>query len=115
MDERRQLKRRHLIYYLQVEDIDTGRLLGHLVDVSPGGVMLMSEDAIQVDTVFHLRMKIPGGASGTLQTIEFQAKSVRSGKDINPDFYDTGFHMVSLSPAQLGQLETLIDDYGFRD
>ena len=39
MDERRHLKRRHLIYYLSVEDIDTGRTLGHLVDVNPGGIM----------------------------------------------------------------------------
>jgi hypothetical protein len=115
MNERRLLKRRHLIYYLSVEDVDTNRLLGHLVDVTPDGIMLMSPEPIEAGKVFRLRMTIPAGSEGTPQTIEFQARSVRSGKDVNPDFFDTGFHMVSLTPAQLGLIETLIDDHGFRD
>ena len=115
MSERRHLKRRHLLYYLSVEDIDTGRLLGHLVDVTADGIMLMGAEPIQAGQVFRLRMTVPAGAEGTSQTIDFQAKSVRSGKDVNPDFFDTGFHMVSLTPTQLGLMETLIDDYGFRD
>jgi hypothetical protein len=115
MEERRHLKRRHLIYYLSVEDIDTGRALGHLVDVTPDGIMLMSQEPIQTEQVFRLRMTIPAGATGSRETIEFQARSVRSSKDVNPDFFDTGFHTVSLTPTQLGLIETLIDDYGFRD
>ena len=47
--------------------------------------------------------------------MEFQAESVRCGKDINPDFFDTGFHLVSLTPTQLGQIKTLIEDHGFND
>jgi hypothetical protein len=47
MTERRHLKRRQLIYYLSVEDIDTGRTLGHLVDVNRGGIMLISPEPIQ--------------------------------------------------------------------
>jgi hypothetical protein len=47
--------------------------------------------------------------------MEFQAESVRCGKDINPDFFDTGFHLVSLTPTQLGLIKTLIDDHGFSD
>lgn len=115
MNERRLLKRRHLIYYLSVDDLDTGRALGHLVDVTAEGIMLMSQEPIPEGLVFRLRMTIPAGAEGTRQTIEFQAKSVRSSTDVNPDFFDTGFHMVSLTPAQLGLIETLIDDHGFRD
>ena len=115
MDERRLLKRRHLLYYLSVEDTDTGVLLGHLVNVTAGGIMLMSLEPIPTGRVFQLRMTIPAGAEGARQTLVFQAKSVRSGKDVNPDFFDTGFHMVSLTPTQLGLMETLIDDYGFRD
>ena len=115
MDERRQLKRRHLIYYLSVEDIDTGRTLGHLVDVNPDGIMLMSPEPIQSGKVFRLRMTIPAGDEGTRQTMEFRAESVRCGKDINPDFFDTGFHLVSLTSAQLGLIKMLIDNHGFND
>jgi hypothetical protein len=115
MNEQRLLKRRHLLYYLSVEDTDTGRLLGHLVDVTADGIMLMSLEPIPTGQLFRLRMTIPPGADGTRQTIEFQARSVRSGKDVNPDFFDTGFHLVDLTPAQLGLIETLIDDHGFRD
>jgi hypothetical protein len=115
MNERRLLKRRHLIYYLSVEDVDTGRVLGHLVDVTSAGIMLMSPDAIPTGRVFQLRMTLPAEADGDKQTIAFQATSVRCGKDVNPDFFDTGFHLASLTPAQLSLIETLIDDHGFRD
>jgi hypothetical protein len=115
MAERGQLKRRHLIYYLRVIDVETDHVLGHLVDVTTDGIMLMSPEAIPADRVFHLRMMLPAEAGETQQAVEFEARSARSGKDLNPDFFDTGFHLVSLTPKQLARLVTLIEDHGFRD
>ena len=36
-DETRSLKRRHLVYYLEVYDDDANELLGHLVDLTTCG------------------------------------------------------------------------------
>ncbi len=114
MAERRKLKRRHLIYYLRVFDRATGRLLGHLVDLTPDGMLLMSERPVRVGRTVGLRMVIPGAGAGD-QTIEFDAVSKWTNKDVNPDFYDTGFALSGVSRKHLAQIETLIDDFGFRD
>ena len=59
MDEKREIKRRHLIYYLRVFDRKTDQLLGHLVNITPQGIMLISEESLATDTTFQLRMKLP--------------------------------------------------------
>jgi hypothetical protein len=114
MPERRKLKRRHLIYYLRIFDRATGRLLGHLVDLTPDGMMMMSERPVRVGRTVGLRMVIPGTAASD-QTIEFDATSKWTSQDVNPDFYDTGFELSGITRKQLARIETLIDDFGFRD
>ena len=42
----RAYKRRHLIYYLEVYDDETGDLLGHLVDITLQGLKLTSKKEI---------------------------------------------------------------------
>jgi hypothetical protein len=115
MAETRKLKRRHLIYYLRVMDSRTGRLLGHLVDVTTEGIMLMSQQPIPTGELFKLRMVLPAEAPEQTVTIDLEAKSLWSRKDVNPDFFDTGFQIVTASPPQLAAIATLIDDHGFRD
>jgi hypothetical protein len=47
MQEKRKLKRRHLIYYLRVFEKNTDTLLGYLVDITPEGIMIMSESPVE--------------------------------------------------------------------
>jgi len=113
MPDRRKVKRRHLLYYLRVFDRNTGRQLGHLVDITPEGIMLMSERPIRVGRTIAMKMMLPG-ASGE-RAVEFEATSLWTGQDINPDFHDTGFRVEKATRRLLNEIETLIDDYGFRD
>ena len=39
--EKRQIKRRHLIYYLRIYDGISSRIIGHAVDISQQGMMLI--------------------------------------------------------------------------
>lgn len=114
MPDRRKVKRRHLIYYLRVFDRATGRQLGHLVDLTPDGMMMMSERPVRVGRTIGLKMVLPGEAARE-QVLEFDATSMWTSPDVNPDFYDTGFKLSKVSRRHLAQIETLIDDYGFRD
>jgi hypothetical protein len=114
MPERRKLKRRHLLYYLRVYNADTRRLVGHLVDITPDGVLIMSDQAIRLGRSIRLRMNLPGPPRDN-QALEFQATSLWRRRDVNPDFWDTGFQTMDLSRKQAVAIETLIEDYGFRD
>ena len=58
-NDRRGIKRRHLIFHLRVFDRETGEKLGHVVDISAEGMMLVSESAIDVDRDYKLQMRLP--------------------------------------------------------
>ncbi|AFY78482.1 MAG: PilZ domain-containing protein [Hydrococcus sp. C42_A2020_068] len=114
MQEKRKLKRWHLIYYLRVRDRHTDKPIGHLIDISEGGMMLVSEAPIAVGRVFQFQMMLPEEIAGTT-TWEFDAKSLWSQPDFNPSLYKTGFQLLNVIPEDIGTIECLIDDYGFRD
>jgi hypothetical protein len=112
--EKRELKRAHLIYYLRVFDRNTEKLLGHLVDLTPKGVMLVSEEPIAVGETFKVRMMLPITVFGK-NRIDFEAESLWSTNDINPDFYDTGFRLTGLDPADEELIQSLVKEYGFNE
>ena len=108
--EKRNFKRWQLIFYLRVFDQDTGSLLGHIVDISESGMMLISDQPLPVDQPFRLYLEAPRD-TGPRQRIEFEAHSLWSKNDINPDFYDTGLRITRLTPYALRQLRLLIADF----
>ncbi len=114
MPERRKLKRRHLLYYLQVFKGPDNSLAGHVVDITPEGVMLMTGTEMAPGRTLELRMIMPGDP-GDDRELQFTATSLWCRQDVNPDFWDVGFKTEGLSRKQAAAIETLIDDYGFRD
>lgn len=114
MDGKRTLKRRHLIYYLQVFDEESGEQLGHLVDITTRGIKLVSKKAIDTDRDYHLRMTLPEGYFKE-NVIHFQGKALWSGNDVNPDFYDTGFEVANLDKKVRTVIIKLINWLGFNE
>jgi hypothetical protein len=112
MDGNRTLKRRHLIYYLEVFDEDTDELLGHLVDITTRGIKLVSKKAIGTDREYHLRMTLPEGYFQE-NVIHFQGRALWSGNDVNQDFYDTGFEVANLDKEVRKVIIKLINWLGF--
>ncbi|MEM7209466.1 MAG: PilZ domain-containing protein [Pseudomonadota bacterium] len=113
-NDRREIKRRHLIFHLRVFDRITNEKLGHIVDISPEGMMLVSEEPIPVDQNFQLRMHLPNHEDA-IEPHDFEARSCWSNNDINPMFYDTGFHVIQATSEHIQLVKRLVDDYGFRD
>ena len=110
----RGLARRHLIFYLEVYDYDTGALLGHLVDITTKGIKLVSREKIEPGQRFRMRMVLPEDyfSQGSLH---FQGESLWSGNAINPDFFDTGFAVSGLTPEGTRVVEELVSLVGFND
>lgn len=108
--ERRTLKRWHLIFYLRVFDQENATVLGHIVDISEGGMMLLSDNPIPVSKDFRVWVDVPK-ETGSRQRIHLEARSLWSHHDINPDFYDTGFYINDVSSATVHKLTQLIDDF----
>ncbi len=114
MEEVRALKRRHLVYYLDVFDDEKGDLLGKLVDITTRGVKLVSRLPIAIDIDYSLRLTFPEGYFRK-RDLTFEARSIWSSNDVNPDFYDTGFEVIKLDREGRKVIRRLIDLVGFND
>ena len=110
--EKRRLKRWYLVLYLRVYDQDTNELLGHIVDISKEGMRLVSDKPLSLNRTFRLWVDVH--KEGTpRQRIQLEAESLWTGRDVNPDFYDTGFRMLNISTQALLQLQLLIEEFKF--
>jgi hypothetical protein len=114
MEERRRLHRRHILFYSRVFDRKTGVFLGYLGNMNEGGLMIISEEPIPVDETFLLRIDLPEDIYSTT-VLNFEAKSVWSRKDIDPNFYNTGFQLVEITEEGKEIINQIVEDYGFRD
>lgn len=114
MAERRRVKRKYLLFYTRIFDARTNALLGHLIDITPQGAMLISEKPLPVGEAVRLRMELSPDVS-TLPYVEFDAHSVWCRPDVNPLFYNTGFELRAVTPEQAEIIENIIEAYGFRD
>ncbi len=103
-------ERTHLIYHLRVFDAKTGKLLGHMTDITPEGMMLIGEKPVKPKKDFSLRMDLPRNvmADGHLT---FSAQSKWCRKEAGGDFYAMGFRIVEMSPEGLAIMRALIRDF----
>ena len=98
--ERREYERYSTNFYLCVYDPLTDDLLGHVIDISIGGIKLLHKELIPVGQSMPIRMEA-ALENGLRETIELTATAMWTGTDENADSYNTGFKFLALSlPAQ---------------
>lgn len=114
MQERRKFKRRYLMYYSRIFDKSKGSVLGYIVDLTPEGAMILSEQPVEVGQRFDFRMDLPEGIA-TKEFLDFEAESRWCSRDIDPNFWDTGLHLFNISEDDRLIIERMIQEYGFRD
>ena len=112
MKDKRKHKRVNLIYYLEIYDNRTDKHLGNLVDITPEGLMMISEEEMPAGSDYHLRMLLPETAYGK-KAISFKANSRWTKKDMNPAFYASGYQIVDIGPVESETITSLIDNFSF--
>ena len=114
MEERRKIKRRYLMFYSRVYDRKSGRLIGHLSDLTREGAMIIGEEPVEPGQLFNLSMDLPEDIFGK-PLLFFEAKSIWCKPDVDPAFYVSGFHVEKITPADVEIIERIVESYGFRD
>lgn len=108
--DRRQYERYSTEFYLSVYEKEKSLPLGQVVDISLGGLQLVSSEPIPVNKHLHLWMDV-SMESGRHEKIVFEAVSIWSGEDDDDDdSYNTGFQFINLSTEALASLQGVIDD-----
>ena len=110
MVKEKRLKERHRYFYSRVYDENTHHQAGRLVDITTVGIRLISDNFIETDTDFQLRMVLPKGIEGK-KSIRFDARSIWCKKTTHTELYDAGFKLTNISPENLEIIEQLIQNY----
>ncbi len=105
--ERREYERYSLDHYLRVIDAETNKQLGDVVDISLGGIRLLSNEALPKGQTLRLRFEIAMGAEYQAEVL-FAARTVWCRNDIDPGFYTSGLKYDNLSPQAKASLQNLI-------
>jgi PilZ domain len=113
--ERRRSKRRNLAFYMLVLDANTRGKIGHLVDITPEGLLMDSEKALPLQKDFRLLLDIPPDVDNKPH-ISFTARSIWCRPDaIVPSLFDIGFSVVGISTEDATILKRLSEKYSEKD
>ena len=114
MKDKRKTKRRFLQYYMRVYDVESNRQIGNLVDITPRGIMVVSDKKLLKDQIMQIRLELSEEVSKK-PYMEFKAISRWSEQDVIPNMYNTGFEILNLSPEDSDIIDQIISEFGFRD
>ena len=114
MKEKRKINRRFLLYYMRVYDADSRQQIGNLVDITPGGIMVVSEHPLPEGKTTHLRVELSEEVADK-PYMEFSAISKWSEPDIIPNMFNTGFEIIDLMPEDARIINQINQEFGFRE
>jgi hypothetical protein len=114
MEDRRKLQRRFMLYYMPVYDVESQHQVGNLVDITPEGIMIVSENPIAEARTIYMRLELTGDVADKTY-MEFHARCKWCKQDISPNLYSTGFEILDLRPEDAAIVRRIVETYGFRD
>jgi hypothetical protein len=114
MEEKRKAQRRYLLYYARVYDAATRQQVGHLVDITHLGAMIISPGPIPEGHSMRLRIELSEDVAEKPH-MELAVRSKWCHPDLDPSLYNIGFEIESISAEDTGIIRKIVETYGFRD
>ena len=110
MHEKRRQPRLQAPDRLTVYDRATETAIGHVVNMTTEGMLLLSDNPISTDRVLQLRISLPEPVMGR-DSLEFGAESLWESPAMDENNYWTGLQIIDISESDTGILEILIADW----
>ena len=112
MAERRNKDRKDFSYYMRLTDVDTGELVGHLVDISTGGFKLDSKKTLPLEKVYRFHLDLTSEVA-TKPFMVFKALSKWCQTDpFDPFVFNVGFELVEITSGDLDIFKRIVEKYG---
>lgn len=99
---------------MRVVDVETDQLFGYMVDITPEGLMLTSEEPVETKANFTLRVDLPSEIEGS-DHLNVSVQSIWSEKDDESGFFNTGFQFIDISLEDLKIVDQVIAKFCFGD
>lgn len=114
-EERRNLSRRDFSYYMRVADEATGKLIGHISDISSGGFKVDSNQLLPLNVDIRLRIDQIGEISNKT-SLSFKARPMWCRQDLfDPNLYNIGFKIVEMAPSDHDIFLKMFNTYGVQN
>ncbi|MDQ5910224.1 MAG: hypothetical protein QG599_2320 [Pseudomonadota bacterium] len=110
--DQRQLKRHSLFYQPTVLDSTTQQPVGHLIDISPGGAMLVSDHSINSGIIMDIRIILPAAFMNTT-CFDMHVETMRVNSDVNTDYFAMGLRFLEIDESNQKFIQHLIENYTF--
>jgi hypothetical protein len=114
MPDKRELKRRHPVYYLQVIDLESGENLGYLIDINAKGIMLAGKSSLPTGKIYKIAIQLPEENDGE-KAIFLTVSSIWNEFDPLLEKTRTGFKIEECNAKELEKIDWLIENFGFKD
>lgn len=108
--EQRRTPRKIANEVLEIYDQITGVKLGKVVNISAEGLMLLSDEPIECNSVFQLDVQLPRLIKQHSR-IAFGAEAVWSSPAAQPGSHWTGFRIIDASDDDAVAIDELIFDW----
>ena len=113
--EKRTLKRRHLVFYLEIYNSENNELIGHLGDITTQGLLILSPTKELSNNTLNIKIKLPNNRKYSQEFLELKIESKWSQMDVNPAHYTIGCLLISPSDKDVVLIKEIIKDLAFSD
>ncbi len=114
MSERRSAKRWKLLLLIPILNTDSKEILGYIADINENGILLLSENHIELGKTFYFSISTEDLKEAflvkelTQESIQFEAQSRWVDMDENQAFHRTGFILTNISPEAHNAINHLV-------
>lgn len=108
--DQRRLKRHSLFYQPTVLDSTTQQPVGHLIDLSLGGAMLVSDHAISSGIIMNIRIVLPKAFMDATY-FDMGVETMRVNSDVNIDYFAMGLRFLDVNQNNQKFIQFLIENY----
>ncbi|WP_457577725.1 PilZ domain-containing protein [Desulfomarina sp.] len=112
-DDRRVEDRDGIIFYLRVFDGKSTRIVGHLVNISPRGLLLLCDDPVVAGEDYRLRLCLPPVVADRREVV-ISATSRWCSREDDSEFYRAGFQIHDPSPEIAKTVDLLVEKCGYK-
>lgn len=114
MQERRKFPRKDLMSYSQVFDVNRGKLIGYLGDLSLTGAMIIGDDPQKVDETMTISIQLPELPDINAGHLTLRVRVAWCHQDLSPEYFNVGMEFSVVTDEQKKIIEAIIDNYEFR-
>ncbi len=111
MEYQRKQERKELNQTIPVQDIINGAVAGELVNITTNGMMLISNEHIETNSIFQFALQLPHPLDGH-DSIPLGVDCLWCRKVENFSRYWAGFQIIDASPDARELIDKLIAHYG---